>query len=350
MKHYKVALTAAVMAMAWSACDNDIDVIGEWKEIPVVYGILKPQDTAQYIVIQKAYLPPNTSAYEVAQNPDSLYFPADELSVKLYQNGIFFDSLRRVDAALDGYPRDSGIFVSTPNYAYKTTRRLALGMKYKLEIKSHRTGSTYTSEATTLDSFIITSPSTTRPIKWSQYVGANVTMNDVRFGWQDVDNSNIYDMDITFRYDEYQVDNSNVEIPSTRQTKTIVWHAIRSYMPEATIDKQINGVLFYQFLANNLSDVTDTNIRRCARNIDVQVFAGGVALGEYIKSRSANDNLIGGLFPADPYTNISNGLGVFSVLQRSSPRTNLPLDTDVHTYLNGGDITRTLGFGETACP
>ncbi len=350
MKHYKVALTAAVMAMAWSACDNDIDVIGEWKEIPVVYGILKPQDTAQYIVIQKAYLPPNTSAYEVAQNPDSLYFAVDELSVKLYQNNVLFDSLRRVDATLDGYPRDSGIFVSTPNYAYKTTRRLALGAKYKLEIKSHRTGATYTAETTTLDSFIITSPSTTRAVKWSQYVGTNVTMNDVRFGWQEVDNANIYDMDITFKYQEYQVDNSNVEIPNTRQTKSIVWHTIRSYMPEATIEKQINGVLFYQFLASKLSDVSNTNIRRCAKNIDVQVYAGGDALGNYIKSRNSNDNLIGGLFPADQYTNISNGLGVFSTLHRSSPRTNLPLDVDVIAYLNAGDITKNLGFGETVCP
>lgn len=51
-----------------SACANDFDVTAPWKEIPVVYGILSPQDSAHYIRVEKAFVDPEKSALEIARD------------------------------------------------------------------------------------------------------------------------------------------------------------------------------------------------------------------------------------------------------------------------------------------
>ena len=66
-----------------SACSNDFEVTAPWKDIPVVYAILSPQDTAHYIRIEKAFIDPDKSALEIARIPDSLYYPENAISVFL---------------------------------------------------------------------------------------------------------------------------------------------------------------------------------------------------------------------------------------------------------------------------
>ncbi|MBK8876748.1 MAG: hypothetical protein IPN13_23830 [Bacteroidetes bacterium] len=43
-------------SMLFSACDNDIDLLAPYKEIGVVYGLINPKDTVQYVRIQRAFL------------------------------------------------------------------------------------------------------------------------------------------------------------------------------------------------------------------------------------------------------------------------------------------------------
>src|SRR5688572_30550330 len=109
------------------SCDNELVVIDEWKDIPVVWGLLNKSDTAHYIRVEKAYLDPTTSALDIARIPDSLYYENASVSLKRVNTGQIFP-LERVIGELEGYPRDTfqqsdpdsaGIFAETPNYLYK---------------------------------------------------------------------------------------------------------------------------------------------------------------------------------------------------------------------------------------
>jgi len=351
MKKIYVSALVGLLAAAFVGCDNDVDVIGEWKEIPIVYGVLRPQDTATYIKIEKAFLPPNTSALQVAKNPDSLYFAENDLEVKLYANNVFVATLPRVDAALEGYPKDTGIFAQTPNYAYKIRQTLQPNVNYKLELASSRTGAVYTTQAQTIDisGFLITAPSSSRTVRWSYDDGNSVVFNDVKFDWREPSNADVYDMTILFNYDEYEVDINGVEVPNSRQTKVLEWNVVQNYIPDGVVDRQINGRNFYLYLAAKLSDVTGTNIKRCPRStMGVVLDAGGEDLALYIQSGLANDGLISGLFPTPPYSNVSNGYGVFSAIY-TARKDNIPLDPTVFDYLQNGEITQKLGFVSTPC-
>jgi hypothetical protein len=154
------------------------------------------------------------------------------------------------------------------------------------------------------------------------------------------------------KYAEFQVDVNAIgepEISGTRQVKTLEWKPIQNYLPEGSLTQvNINGENFYRFLARSLSPVTGTNIRRCLGNMDVYINAGGSDLAEYIKARNANDGLISGLNPAVPYSNISEGFGVFSATVRTWKR-NISFDPDVYNFLNRSELTSNLGFKTIPC-
>jgi hypothetical protein len=109
-----------VLAILLSSCSNDFDLTAPWKDIPVVYAIISPADTAHYIRIEKAFLDPERSALEIAKIADSLYYPENTISVFLQKKGTTtLYPLTRVDGVKEGIVRDSGIFAQSPNWLYK---------------------------------------------------------------------------------------------------------------------------------------------------------------------------------------------------------------------------------------
>lgn len=384
-----------------AACSNDVDVIGDWKEIPVVYGVFSPipEDGVNYFRIEKAFLDPNTDAFVVAQRPDSLYYGPNDLEVIVYErtatsNYVALDTLERVDANTLGATRDSGIFARTPNYVYAMNNAPTgntLDHFYKMVIKNLVNGKTFTQYCrgitmgefnvadNTFSLFRFTLPAASRPIRWSHVDPAsnNIIFDKVTFNWSQPTNAAIYDLTVVLRYAEFEVDvnaTGEPEIPGTRQYKEVIWKAVRNSVAQGetrlttpfqgqdendrfyyfiktdggSVAQELNGQNFYQNLAAQLSDVTGTNIRRCAIKIDARIDAGGPELAEYIRARNANENLIGGLFPADPFSNIEEGFGIFSY-KFHIYRRNYNIEDETFEYLSSGEITRDLGFKNYGC-
>ncbi|NNL93551.1 MAG: hypothetical protein HKO66_15020, partial [Saprospiraceae bacterium] len=63
-----------ILAAAFISCDNELNVVEDFKDIPVVYGFISMSDTAQYIRVERAFIDETESALVLAQNPDSLYY------------------------------------------------------------------------------------------------------------------------------------------------------------------------------------------------------------------------------------------------------------------------------------
>ncbi|HND88774.1 MAG TPA: hypothetical protein PK971_10630, partial [Saprospiraceae bacterium] len=79
----KLLFVMPLAALLWAGCKNDFEVAAPWKEVPVVYAILSPDDTAHYVRVEKAFLDPQKGATEIAQIPDSLYYPENAITVYL---------------------------------------------------------------------------------------------------------------------------------------------------------------------------------------------------------------------------------------------------------------------------
>ena len=94
--------------------------------------------------------------------------------------------------------------------------------------------------------------------------------------------------------------------------------------------------------------MSNTNIRRCAHRIDLRIDCGGPELAELISTQNANSSLIGGLFPVDPYSNIEDGIGIFSY-KFHLIKTGYKIGAESIEYLSESDDTQKLGFKALSC-
>ena len=73
-----------IIAIGFNSCKTDIDVNAEYKDIPVVYGLINPTDTNHYIKINKAFLG-NASAVDLAADANNFNYAANELDVTVVE-------------------------------------------------------------------------------------------------------------------------------------------------------------------------------------------------------------------------------------------------------------------------
>ncbi|MFN0173187.1 MAG: hypothetical protein ACKVU0_00975 [Saprospiraceae bacterium] len=327
-----------------SACSNDFEVTAPWKEIPIVYGILSPQDSAHYIRVEKAFLDPEVSALTIAQIADSLYFPESAITVWLVRTADQVAlQLQRVNGALEGYPRDSGVFAGQPNWLYKAIPTggfsLEASKTYRLEIRRNDGRPPITSETTLPTDFTVVRPLLSDPVPKIVFAGSVAT----QVKWRtDV---NGYYFNLTFRV---RINERNLN-GTLADTHEFVWEAAKNLERGETpvtpglydVSSFLTGNSFYHFLAKNLQRPAPNRYREFA-TCDIIIDGGGKEIKEYLETASANGGLTGAeTFPN--YTNISEGFGIFTAKNRTIAE-NIRIDAVTVDSMNLSSIADTLGF------
>lgn len=378
---FLLLLGVCITLLTQYSCSNEVEVIGVWKDIPVVYGVIHRPDSVNYIRIERAYLPPNESALDVAKNPDSLYFDTSDVKITMNYISQAGDTLiwpgvfERVSLADEGITREDGIFANNPAYVYKITGKT--NFDFLLKIDNKKTGNVFyarTEQAVSgnylfgPEILLLMTPSYSlvpyKPLAWrtvnqsGQEVFENVSIDmTLRNGVAGF--AAIYDYKFRFYYKEYEVDNNGNTIAGSEVDKSIEWRAVSDFIPPspAQAKQTINGEVFYQFLEANLSDVTGSNTRRCAGYMELYIDGATSSLKKYIEARQANEGFVGGLYPADPYSNVSGGFGVLATSDRlerpdraSDPRL-MELSNLTREYLRERTLSvKNIGFvSETPC-
>ncbi|MEY4927937.1 MAG: hypothetical protein RI894_2373 [Bacteroidota bacterium] len=323
MKRYTnlLLVTTAITAVSFlSSCDNELKTTGDFKETPVVYGLLNWQDTAQYIRIERAFLDPTTGATVLAADVNNIYFK--NASVRLQKvnnvnNQVVQDiALNKVDGAQEGFPRATGIFASTPNYLYKTKERMdtatynAAGKRtdlyrYRMIILNEDVQKSYTAETRLIPEFYLSTPSPNISQTW---VVNPQSPKQRKFEINEVPrNAATFDIDLHFRYQEKDLTTNLVT------EKTFVWKLGHKLTPvDGKVTMSVEPVQLYNTL-NNYIPVAGSNIVRCGQSLKyyAYVYAAGSDYAKYSQSISENT----GVSSSDvipQYTNVSEGRGFFS--------------------------------------
>ena len=107
----KFATLILATSILFSACSTDFEVIGDWKETMVVYGLLDQAQDTQYIKINKAFLGEG-NAFEYAMIKDSTQF-VNSLNVTLQRikNGSVIATYTLTPD--NTKPKDPGTFYSS---------------------------------------------------------------------------------------------------------------------------------------------------------------------------------------------------------------------------------------------
>jgi len=310
------SVIAVFLLALLAGCKQDFDVTADYKEIPVVYGLLNQQDNKHYIRIQKAYLI-DGNALVAAGVADSIYYP-DVLTVKLTaynSNGTVSGTpftLTRVDGDSIGLPKEPGAFSQHPNWLYTFNGTLDPSKYYRLEVTNNSNGAKFSSkkdgankDITLVDDFHISNPA----------YGTKLNLqntNPAKIVWTTAEGAGIYDVTVRFHYKEYaQSDNTLlrdtfIDIPVLKSYTYDYTGGSVNPAPEMTAD------ILLGYLASHLIASTDVyrefNVKK---GMKFKFAAGGTELEKFVSSQLAQ----GGLASNEalpPYTNIDGGVGLLS--------------------------------------
>lgn len=341
----KKLLLLLVTGFWLASCSNDFDVTAPWKEVPVVYAIISPQDTAHYVRIEKAFLDPERNSLEIAQIVDSLYYPENAIAVWLEQvsNPTKRIQLQRVDGVLEGYPRTEGIFAGSPNWLYKFKQNanftLITGQAYRLVIKRNDGREDITAVTTLPGTFTLLAPFLGDPVPNISFAGSVGT----RVRWRGDENAYFFNLTFRVRINERFLNGQLAE------TKTLIWEASKNVEREDGPPQNglyetiatITGNSFYNFLAKNLQRPAPNRYRQFG-GCDIIIDGGGKEIKEFLETAEANSGLTGAeIFPN--YTNISEGFGVFTSKNRTIAQ-NIRINAITVDSMNLSSIADTLGF------
>lgn len=87
MKKYISGILLLTALLSFQSCEEDVDLIGEFEETAVVYGLLDQADSIHMVKITRAFIGPGNSI-EIAAIPDSNYFENVTATVKEYVNDV----------------------------------------------------------------------------------------------------------------------------------------------------------------------------------------------------------------------------------------------------------------------
>ena len=305
------------------ACSNDIDLYADYKEVPIVYGMLDTNADTNFVKITRAFYVEG-DAYQVAANPDSSNYPG-KLDVRLveYRNG---DSIREI--VLDTVTlrnKEQGIFYAPLQKLYYTAEPLGLnssGSNYSYRLKIALPERTLTTRAKLVgnSTFGIQSMG----VNFSkEYFGLRRP-----FLFHPATNATIYDISMTFTFTEqrspdadsvnrsfsWKVGSFNEDYFSNHTDGDCY---VFRYRPESFYDalkEYIGGDTCIEGLKRYIGDYP----------IEVNIAAGGENLRQYIY----NNDVSYGFFPGDnEFTLIEGGYGVFSSRMTVSQKVRLAGET-----------------------
>jgi hypothetical protein len=315
------------------ACDNTFELIEERKDIPVVYGLISPVDTAQYLRIEKVFVDETVSPIVIAQDPTQLYY--DDIVVKIVRVDTEEEFiLTEVDGNEEGFVREEGAFANTPNTLYKIKTDeidFVESDGYRLELDRGDQLPIVTATTRLLETPVITRPSSSgiMDFTYDRETPFQILGNETCF---------LYDIKLIFYYRERD---DNVA-GSQFESKSIVWevaNGIESPDGDVAVRHEELGLNFYTFLAGNLQE---GNFTRQFEFVDVVADAGGEEILDYQSVGLANLGITSSQ-DIPTFTNLSEGRGLFSSRTRTS-RIGLPLSNRTLDSLINGTITGPLNF------
>ena len=306
------------------SCDNELDLVADNQEIPVVYGLLDQSDTAQYIRVERVFVDKEISGNVLAQIPDSLYY--NDISVKLVRTSNNAEyTLERVDGNLEGYVRDEGVFANMPNFMYKILTEdipLIENEEYELRIEGIFEDRAVTSTASIVEPPFLLNPMNGGLINFEPNKKVNI-------GWTPKGEAEIYTAIFYFNVTE-----SNLgQVSNKRLTWVVAANTDRSNL-------EADGVDFYSFMSGALTK--DPDINRSLNSIEFELISGNKAIEDYIRVGQANLGITSsGEIPI--LSNLSEGLGVFGTTH-THRRSNIQLTQVSRDSLINGSITAALNF------
>jgi hypothetical protein len=316
------------LSLLFFSCETDFETNAEWKDITVVYGLLDQRDSLQYIKINKAFLGEG-DALMFAKEYDSVNYPFP-LRVWLEEwdeNGTKVQTIE-FDTATTYKPDDpNAVFSTGAQTIYKGGPTDYYEIHYIVQPPNDTIGyetiwlndkSTYklfiqypdSSKLITSETYLVENFKILKPLAGSQFIKfVTNPAYPTRFSWEKAPNDDDkfkYEFQLIFNYQELTFDNQLFN-------KSLMLATGEGYIE--------GGVFFFNYYDDNFfttcinsipydDPTTEANIKeRYSGNVDIIVSVAAAEFNLFMQVYEPSTSIVQ---EKPPYTNITNGIGIFS--------------------------------------
>jgi hypothetical protein len=331
----KKIIIALAVVIAFSSCENEVDINAEYKDLSIIYGMLNPKLDTNYIRVQRGYLGSEPAASSVSQS-DSLYY--DTADIKVYIREYTNDATefdKEAPLVYDGsIVLDSGLYAVNGYYLFRVPTDLDILSSREYEVVIVRSDNSEASARTGIVGEIaIQIPRAT--------VTAKVFNGIIEFKIrQDLGGNNpeatakmtAYQPIIQFHYKEVDLITKVEEF----KTQTINLPLVETIFDEVKLN--FTGTELNQALSERINK--DPNKIRFFQSLDVEVFGASEELMTFIElnkpSTGINQN-------RPEYNQVINGTGILSS-RTFQKRLDVSLQSQLYDRLIVSQTTCDLNF------
>ena len=322
IKKYLCFIFISLGLIVLNSCNEKIELIGDFVETAVVYGLLDQADSLHYIKINRAFIGPG-NALEIAQIADSSYFTNVDATISEYLNGNLIRSWLLRDTILDNKD-PNGVFYAPEQkvYYFKTMptgfngviqtstnpQMTSLNPQaiYKIDIVLNDGAFSVSGETELVRG--ITSAAATQNFNFKfannpgEYTSTGITVSSTG-------NSYVLNTQLKMAFYEWQ--------DNTYSEKSFFWNLGEAdVLPSSSKIFTANGETFYDLMKSNCTE-NSTITKRTFKGVTIKITGGAEELYNFIAVNKPSS----GLAQSKPtYTNLTatNGkrvIGIFSSRQ-----------------------------------
>jgi len=309
-----------------NSCESDIDLIFESSGKPVVYCLLNPKDSIQYLRISRSFIIRGNPAGQPV-SPDSLILNENFYAYLESENP---DGTRKIHyfqlASIN--QRDSGLFPRDGLVVFQTNCPVQGGNEYGLYINFPERPGLVAGSVTVVNPVEILDPDPLPGrevtfledqgylVRWTKSIKFAVYQPVVRL--------------IFLEGDKHFQIRREMDMPQT---------LVYGDNENSILTSYLNGAGFIDDLVTNLTP-PDSGLRRKIIGFDLILATGGPELAVFTRS---GQNSIGSFTGLDEYSNLDGAVGIYSSQTFTGTYNNRFSDLTIN-YLSESDKTRRLGF------
>lgn len=299
----KILFLLISTGLGFFSCKNEVDITGQYQDMPIVYCLLNPNDSAHYVRIQKAYLV-DGNALTTAKVPDSLVYDPADLNVKVMAvNTVNGQTMSTLNFAYQpGAVTDTGLFAPNGVMIYKAEAELNDLFEYRLQITNLKLNKQITAKTKLVSGLVFKSPPPNNPsykVNFNPTSGTGLTLR-----WLPANNGYVYQPEIVFHWTEVDLA-TNAQSPDS-----MVWRLTPregAGQTGAEMEFPLPQNSFFRYMKDNVP--VKSGIKRVIGNVTFRIYVGTSELNNYV---NVNKPSIGLIQEKPVYTNVTNGLGIFS--------------------------------------
>lgn len=295
-----IFFSSLAVILLFASCEDEIGLNADYKDITIIHGLLDPSVDTTFLKINKAFLGEG-NVLEMAQIEDSSIYKTD-LSASVMQirnseviNTYPFDAIVISD-------KEPGTFYNPNQTVFYSTMDINEDDSYMLNI-------TIGNKEVTAETPIVNYFTIERPSAGAAFVRIRYD-NDYTVRWNSAKNGRRYEVFIRFNFRElFQGSTDTVSRSMDWALGTQKSQSINGGEDMITI---YSGTAFFNWIDQNIrynSEKEATVVARFTESLEYIINVAGEELNTFMEVNEPSSSIVQ---DKPEYTNINNGLGIFS--------------------------------------